>query len=106
MRILTAALWTLFGALQFVLATTVLGANPLIAALFAVAGVALLFGLFRRLDAAFLGGVLAALAAPVGLTGIEQFARIHHVVRWALVAVMLVLWARFWRAVPTVAGAV
>lgn len=107
MRILTAVLWTLFGVLQFVLAITVLGANPLIAALFAVAGLALLFGLFRRLDAAFLGGVLAALAAPVavGLTGIEQFEWIHHVVRWTLVALMLVLWARFWRAVPTVAEA-
>lgn len=108
MRILTAVLWTLFGLLQFVLAAGLFGTNPLIAAVFAIAGAAMLFGLYRRVDAVFLLGVLAALAGPVavGLTGIEPFELIHHAVRWTVVALMLALWARFWRAAPPVAATV
>lgn len=91
--IVAYSLLTVFGLLQFLLAAQVLPANPLIAVVFALAGVGILVGLFLRRALILITGLALAIAGPlaVGLTGIEPFDIMHHIVRVILVAAMVTL---------------
>lgn len=99
MRIVTGAVWALFGLMQFQLSAFVFARHAAPGVVFLLAGIGILVGLFWNSTPLFLGGVICSLAGPlaVGLLGIEPFEWVHHLVRLAVVAVLILLWVRWWR---------
>lgn len=94
LTLVTDLLVAAFAALQLALAVAVAPKAWWIAALFAAAAAVLLLGLIRRDRAVLIGGITLAVGAPlaVGLSGVEPFDIRHHLVRLAVVAVMLFSW--------------
>lgn len=92
-------LWAAFGLLQFALAAAVAAESPGLAAVFLLAGLSLLFAVIRTSGVALAIGIVFAFAGPlvVGLSGIEPFELIHHVVRGAIIALLAVGWLRWVR---------
>lgn len=84
----------IFGLLQFALAGVTFPRDLLIGAVFAVAGLLIIVGIALRRVLVVVLGAIAAIAGPLatGLTGLEPFELIHHVVRVLLLGVVLTLW--------------
>ena len=97
MNVLTGTVRTLYAAaalLQVVLAVAVFTRAWGIALIFLGAAALFARGAVRGCSRNFLVGSILALAAPllIGLTGIEPFEILHHLLRLAVLGGMLVTW--------------
>lgn len=84
----------LYGLLQFGLAVATFSRALPPALFFLASGICLLLGLIMRNSVAVVIGLVLSMVGPliIGLSGLEPFELIHHVVRAAVVTVIALIW--------------